>query len=136
VKTQTQFSKKQVTMFLAKDAAADILEPLVDSLLANGLVHAALTESAKRSLKIFLSDDGVKLSVAEFNAEAEGIAKTLVGRLTVKDPARVPPVVEKSVLNVRPRCTPVPGSHHALVRTGTPHDRNGSRTSVSLAGSI
>lgn len=94
MKTKTQFmSKTQVKMFLAKDAAADILEPLVDALLANRLVQAqildALKESVKRSLKVSLSDDDVKLSVAECNVEAEAIAKDLMERLTVKDPSEV-----------------------------------------------
>ena len=100
MKTQTRFmSKTEVSKFLARDAAADILEPLVDCLLAKGLVQAqildALTESVKRSLKIALSDDGVKLSVAELNAEAEGIAKKLIERLTVKNPAKVTPVSKR-----------------------------------------
>jgi hypothetical protein len=100
VKTQTQFmSETQVSMFLARDLAADVLEPLVDSLLANGLVPAqfmdALTASLKRSLRVSLSDDGVKLSVAQFEAEAEAIAKGLIERLTVKDAAKVPPVSKR-----------------------------------------
>jgi len=98
VKTKTM-TKQQVSIFLAKDEASDVLEPIVDCLLAKGLVQAqildALTDSVKRSLKISLSDEGVTLSVAQFNAEAEGIAKALIDRLTVNDPARVPPVAKR-----------------------------------------
>ena len=50
------------------------------------------TESVKRSLKSSLSDDGVTLGVAEQDAETAGIAKNLIARLTVRDPAKVPPV--------------------------------------------
>ena len=46
----------------------------------------------KRSLKSSLSDDGVTLGVAEQDAETAGIAKNLIARLTVRDPAKVPPV--------------------------------------------
>jgi hypothetical protein len=94
---KTQFmSEEGVVLFLAKDDAGYILEPLVESLLGMGLTQAqivdAVAASAKRVLKISYSENGIKRSVAEFDAEAQTVAKKLIDRLTVKNADRVPPV--------------------------------------------
>jgi hypothetical protein len=44
-------SVRLVSKFLAKDAAADILEPLVDALLANRLVQAQIFTALSESVK-------------------------------------------------------------------------------------
>jgi hypothetical protein len=97
------FSKEQLALFVANDDAVFFLEPLVDSLLANGLTAAQITDavaaSAERVLRASLTDRGlpvnvkrgVKLRSTTLKAEARRIAKELIDRLTVIDPARVPP---------------------------------------------
>jgi hypothetical protein len=93
------YSQTQLALFVANDDAVFFLEPLVDSLLANGLTAAQITDavaaSARRVLRACLCDNDVKLSVAELDVEAQAIAKKLIDRLTVKDPARVPPVSKR-----------------------------------------
>ena len=90
------YTKEKLALFVANDDAVFFLEPLVDSLLANGLTAAqvrdAVAASARRVLRACLCDNDVKLSVAELDVEAETIAKKLLRRLTVKNPDRVPPV--------------------------------------------
>jgi hypothetical protein len=89
-------SEENVALFLAREDAAYTLEPIVDALLGNGLtaaqVNDAVADSAKRVLKISLSESGVKRSVAELDVEAQSVAKKLIDRLTVKNADRVPPV--------------------------------------------
>jgi hypothetical protein len=94
VKTQTQLA-----LFVAYDDAGFFLEPLVDALLANGLTAAQISDavaaSARRVLRACLCDADVKLSVAELDVEAGRIAAKMIDRLTVKDPARVPPLAKR-----------------------------------------
>jgi hypothetical protein len=104
VKTQTQ---EKHALFIAKDGAGDILEPLVDALLANGLtaaeIQGAVTASAERALRISLTDSGlpvslksgVKLRTTTVKAEAQLVAKKLFERLTVKNADHVPPVSKR-----------------------------------------
>jgi hypothetical protein len=93
------YSNEELALFVANDDAGFFLEPLVDSLLANGLTAAqimdAVAASARRILRACLCDADVKLSVAELDVQAQVIAKKLIERLTVKDPARVPPVSKR-----------------------------------------
>jgi hypothetical protein len=101
VKTYTQ---EKLALFVASDDAGFFLEPLVDSLLANGLTGAqvmkAVAASAGRVLRASLTDqglpvnqrDGVRLRTTSVEAEARRIAKALIDRLTVQDPATVPPI--------------------------------------------
>ena len=101
---KTQLSKEKQALLVASDDVSYILEPLVDSLLANGLTAAQVTKavvaSAERVLRISLTDSGlpvsertgVKLRTTTVGAEAKRVAAKLIDRLTVKDPARVPPV--------------------------------------------
>ena len=81
-----------------------ILEPLVDALLANGITAAQITDgvaaSAERVLRTSLTDRGLPVDVKRgvilrtttVQAEAKSAVKKIIDRLTVKDPARVPPV--------------------------------------------
>jgi hypothetical protein len=97
---KTKFvSEEKLTLFVAKEDAEYVLEPLVDSLLANGLTAAqvldAVAASAKRVLRLSVSGSSVRLSVAEWDAEAQRIAKKLIERVTVKDAGRVPPVSKR-----------------------------------------
>ncbi len=90
------YTKEKLALFVANDDAVFFLEPLVDSLLANGLTAAQITDavaaSARRVLRACLCDADVKLSVAELDVEAQAIATNLIERLTVKNPDAVPPV--------------------------------------------
>jgi hypothetical protein len=104
---KTQMSKEKQALFIAHDDAGYILEPLVDSLLANGLTAAQVTKavaaSAERILRVSLTDQGlpvnqrtgVKLRTTTVDAEARRIAKKLLERLTVKNPDAVPPVANR-----------------------------------------
>ena len=89
-------SKEELALFVAKEDAGYMLEPLVDSLLANGLTQAqvldAVADSAKRIMKVSVSDSPLKMSVAEWDAEAQRVAKKLIERLTVTNPDAVPSV--------------------------------------------
>jgi len=93
---KTQMSKEKLALFVARDDAHDILEPLVDSMLANGLtavqVEKAIAASAERVLRISLTDrglpvgvrTGVRLRGTTVEAEARRIAAKIVlatGRL-------------------------------------------------------
>jgi len=93
------YSKEKLALFVANDDAVFFLEPLVDSLLANGLTAAKITDavaaSARRVLRAYLCDNDVKLSVAELDVEAQVIAKKLIDRLTVRNPDAVPPVANR-----------------------------------------
>jgi tRNA G26 N,N-dimethylase Trm1 len=94
-------TKQQIStaLFVARNDAEYVLEPLVDSLLSNGLTQAevldAVAASAKRALRVSVSDSNFKLSVAEWDAEAQRVAKKLIERLTVTDPDAVPPVSQR-----------------------------------------
>jgi hypothetical protein len=100
-------SQEKHSLFIAKDGAADILEPLVNALLGKGLTAAqiqdAVTASAERALRISLTDQGLPISLKRgvilrtttVKAEAQSVAKKLIDRLTVKNPARVPPVSKR-----------------------------------------
>ena len=104
---KTQTSKETLALFVANDNASYILEPLVDSMLASGLTAAQITKavaaSAERVLRNSLTDaglpvcqrDGVKLRTTTVGTEARRIAAKLIERLTVKDPASVPPVSKR-----------------------------------------
>jgi hypothetical protein len=104
VKTYTQ---EKLALCVAYDDASFFLEPLVDSLLANGLTGAqvmkAVAASAERVLRASLTDqglpvrqrDGVILHTTTVGAEARRIAKALIRRLTVVDLDAVPPVGER-----------------------------------------
>jgi hypothetical protein len=99
-KVKTKFmSEDKVALFVAKEDAEYVLEPLVDSLLSNGLTAAqvmdAVAASAKRVLRLSVSGSSVRLSVGEWDAEAQRVAKKIIDRLTVKDAARVPPVSKR-----------------------------------------
>jgi hypothetical protein len=97
-------SKEEMALFLAKDGADDALEPLVDSLLANGLtqkdVFDAVAASAERILRVSLTDQGLPVTVkggvqlrsTTVQAEARRVAKKLFERLTVTNPDAVPSV--------------------------------------------
>jgi hypothetical protein len=75
-------TKSQVNQFVAREDVGFVLEPTVKALLAHGLtpeqVLETVTESAKRVIRLSLSDAGEKLSVAELSAEAERAAKQAV----------------------------------------------------------
>jgi hypothetical protein len=104
VKTYTQ---EKLALCVAYDDAAYILEPLVDSLLANGLTGAqvmkAVAASAERVLRASLTDSGlpvnvrtgVQLRTTTIKAEARRIAKKLIDRLTVTNPDTVPPINQR-----------------------------------------
>jgi hypothetical protein len=104
VKTQ---SKEKLALCVARDDAGYILEPLVDSLLANGLTGAqvskAVAASAERVLRASLTDaglpvnlhTGVILRTTTVAAEARRIAKKLIQRLTVVDLDAVPPINQR-----------------------------------------
>ncbi|MCU1240994.1 MAG: hypothetical protein JWO71_1720 [Candidatus Acidoferrum typicum] len=89
-------SEENVALFIAKDGAGDILEPLVDALLGKGLtaaeIQGAVAASAERALRISLTDLGLPVSVKRgvmlrtttVKAEARSVAKKLIQRLTVK----------------------------------------------------
>jgi hypothetical protein len=88
--------KNNVALFVAREDAGYVLEPLVDSLLGMGLTQAQIVDgvaaSAKRVLKISDSENGVKRSVAELDVEAQAVAVKLIDRQPVKDADRVPPL--------------------------------------------
>jgi hypothetical protein len=104
MKTQ---SKEKNALSVASHDAAYILEPLVDRAMAAGLERKQLLDavaaSAERVIRNVLTDrglpvtvkGGVQLRSTTVDAEARCIAKKLIDRLTVKDPARVPPVAER-----------------------------------------
>ena len=104
MKTQ---SKEKLALFVARDDAAYILEPLVDGVMAEGLegkpLLDAVAASAERVLRASLTDaglpvgvsTGVKLRTTTLNAEARRIAKKLIKRLTVINPDAVPPVSQR-----------------------------------------
>jgi hypothetical protein len=104
---KTQMSSERLALLVAHDDASYILEPLIDSLLANGLtaaqVEGAVAASAERVLRASLTDaglpvsqrDGVKLRTTRVEAEARRIAAKLIDRLTVKNPDAVPPVANR-----------------------------------------
>jgi hypothetical protein len=106
VKTQ-YMTKEEHALFIAKDDAGDVLEPLVDALLGKGLtateIQGAVAASAERVLRISLSDAGLPVSVKRgvllrtttVKAEAQRVAKKLIDRLTVKNVDRVPPVSKR-----------------------------------------
>ena len=101
------YTKEKLALLAAHDDARYILEPLVDSMLANGLTAAQITKavaaSAERVLRASLADagmpvtvkGGVQLRSTTITEEAKSVAKKLIARLTVKDPARVPPVSKR-----------------------------------------
>jgi hypothetical protein len=104
VKTYTQ---EKLALCVARDDAGFFLEPLVDSLLANGLTGAqvikAVAASAERVLRASLTDaglpanlyTGVKLRTTTVKAEARRIAMAMIKRLTVTDIDAVPPLAER-----------------------------------------
>ena len=83
-------AKEKLALSMAHDDAKFFLEPVVASLLANGLkpaqIKSAVTASAERVLRASLTDrglpvrqrTGVKLRVAKLNVEARRVAKTLL----------------------------------------------------------
>jgi hypothetical protein len=81
VKTQSELNQ-----FVAREDVAFVLEPTAKALVAHGMdaaqVLETITESAKRVLRLSLSDAGEKLGVAALDAEAQRAAKALVGQLT------------------------------------------------------
>jgi hypothetical protein len=101
------YNKEKHALWIAKDDAGDVLEPLVDALLGKGLtaaeIRGAVAASAERVLRISLTDRGLPVSVKKgvmlrtttVKAEAQRVAKKLIQRLTVKAPERVPPVSKR-----------------------------------------
>jgi hypothetical protein len=93
------YSPKQLALFVARDDASFFLEPLVDSLLANGLTAAqiqdAVAASARRVLRACLCDADVKLGAGKLDVEAQRIATKLIDRLTVTNPDAVPSVFDR-----------------------------------------
>ena len=82
MKTQTE-----VNRFIARDDAGFVLEPVVKALFAQGMNAAqvldTVTESAKRVLRLSLSDAGERpLAVDALDAEAQQAAKALIDRAT------------------------------------------------------
>jgi len=82
MKTQTE-----VNRFIARDDVGFVLEPVVKALFAQGMNAAqaleTLTESAKRVVRLSLSDAGERpLAVDALEAEAQRAVKTLIDRLT------------------------------------------------------
>jgi len=81
-------TKTEVNQFVAREDVGFVLEPTVKALLAHGMTSAqvleTVTESAKRVIRLSLSDAGEKLSVAELDAEAAKAAKTLVDDMVQK----------------------------------------------------
>ena len=104
---KTQNRKEKQALCVANDDASFFLEPLVDSMLANGLTAAQITKaiaaSAERVLRNSLTDAGLPISIRRgvqlktttVQTEARRIAAKLIERLTVKDPASVPPVSKR-----------------------------------------
>jgi hypothetical protein len=98
---------EKLALFVAKEDAEHVLEPLVDSLLGNGLTQAevldAVAASAERVLRTSLTDaglpvsqrTGVKLRTTTVDREAQHVAKKLIERLTVTNPDTVPPVSKR-----------------------------------------
>src|SRR5258708_1251617 len=103
-KIKVTYNQEKLALSVAREDAAFVLEPLVDVLLGKGLtaaeIQGAVAASAKRVLRLSLSDaglpvtrrDGVKLRVAKLATEAQTVTKKLIDRLTVKDADAVPPV--------------------------------------------
>ena len=99
--------KEKLALSQAHQDVEFVLEPLVDALLANGVTAAQMTDgvaaSAECVLRVSLADRGLPVDVKRgvilrtttVNAEAKSAAKKLIDRLTVKDPARVPPVSKR-----------------------------------------
>jgi uncharacterized membrane protein len=81
-------TKSEVNQFVAREDVGFVLEPAVKALLAHGMtpeqVLGAVTESAKRVIRLSLSDAGEELSVAELDAESDRAAKMLVDDMVQK----------------------------------------------------
>jgi hypothetical protein len=80
--------KISVHLSVAREDVAFILEPAAKAMLAEGKTPAQVTdvlmESAKRVLRISLSDAGEKLSVGERDIEAALSMKTLMNDIAKK----------------------------------------------------
>ena len=95
---KTQSTEKQALSLACSDAE-DFLTPLVDSLLANGLtarqVLAGVAACAERILRASLTDRGMPVSIRHgvqlrsttVKAEAQIVAKKLIMKLIVNNPA-------------------------------------------------
>jgi len=75
-------TQSEVNQFVAREDVGFVLEPIAKALLADDRapeqILVVLRESAKRVLRISLSDAGEKLSVADRDAEAAKAVKMLV----------------------------------------------------------
>jgi hypothetical protein len=95
-------SEEKLKHFVANGDVEYMLTPVVDSMLTHGLTHAQLlasvTESTKRVIRLSLSEQGVRLTVSELDAQAGRAATKLIERLTVKNPDAVPPVAKRNGL--------------------------------------
>jgi len=81
VKTRTELNQ-----FVAREDVGFVLEPTAKALLAHGMdaaqVLETVTESAKRVLRLSLSDAGERpLALDALDAEAQQAAKALVDQL-------------------------------------------------------
>jgi hypothetical protein len=100
-------SEEKLALSQANQDVEFVLEPLVDALVAHGMTAAQIlggvAASAERMLRISLTDRGLPVSAKRgvvlrsttVKTEAKSAAKSLIDRLTVKDPARVPPVSKR-----------------------------------------
>jgi len=100
-------SKEKFALLSARSDAEDFLEPLVDTLLANGLtasqVMSGVAASAELILRASLTDSGLPVNIkrgvilrtTNVKTEAQIIAKALIKKLTVANPDAVPPVSER-----------------------------------------
>jgi hypothetical protein len=92
-------TEAQVKSFVAEGDVEYLLAPIIDAALVHGLTRTRLlesvTESTKRVIRLSLSEAGVRLSVADLDAEARRVAGKLIERLTVTDIDAVPPVAKR-----------------------------------------
>ena len=95
-------SEEKLKHFVANGDVEYLLTPIVDAMLTRGITKSELldsiTESTKRVLRLALSEQGVRLSVAELDAEAGRAAVKLIERLTVTNPDVVLPVAKRNGL--------------------------------------
>jgi hypothetical protein len=75
-------TQSEVNQFVAREDVGFVLETTVKVLLAQRMTAAqiteTITESAKRVLRLSLSDAGQKVSVADLDRQAAQIVKALV----------------------------------------------------------
>src|SRR5258706_13456794 len=95
-KSNTQFN---TALFLAKDDAGYILEPVAEALLLANLSKEealpSLRIAAERSLRLASDDQGLKIAVRRLKQLAANVAERVLDRVEVTDPGLVPPVSQR-----------------------------------------